>query len=211
MNNTNIVNLVGTIVSYEYSHTVHDEDFYMVYLVTKRLSGVTDTLPVLISYKLIDFNTDMTGQRVEVNGSFRSYNLQGQGGEERKSRLILYVFANSVEPTDKEDNNNIILDGYLCREPVYRKTPLDREVTDLLLAVNNKHNKSYYIPVITWGRNAVYTSYLKIGVLLAVTGRIQSREYIKYTNGAEAKLIAYEVSASQAEVIQAEVIENKTK
>lgn len=200
----NIVNLVGTAVgSYEYNHTVYGEDFYMLHIATKRLSGVIDTLPVLISHKLIDFNNDIAGQRVEIKGTFRSYNLQTNENEKR-SKLLLYVFADKVELTDKEDNNSIILDGYLCRMPVYRKTPSGREITDLLLAVNSKHNKAAYIPVIAWGRNAVYTSNMQIGDKLSVCGRIQSRDYIKRIDGSEINRTAYEVSASRVERIKEE-------
>ena len=201
----NTVTLIGEIVSgFTYSHEVFGEGFYTVDLSVKRLSEQVDIIPLTISERLIDKNEISMGDTIEVIGQFRSYN---QSGPERK-RLILSVFVREVnfleeEFTDYTKTNLIILNGFLCKPPVYRKTPLGREIADLLLAVNRSYAKSDYIPCITWGRNAKYASGLFVGTRLEIYGRIQSREYIKkLSDTKEIKRTAYEVSVSKMEVLE---------
>ena len=139
---------------------------------------------------------------VQINGQFRSYNRH----EEKRNRLVLSVFAREVsfveEETDKAKTNQIFLDGYICKAPVYRKTPLGREIADMLIAVNRPYGKSDYIPCICWGRNARFAAGFEVGGHVQIWGRIQSREYVKKLEGEEAqKRVAYEVSVSKLEYI----------
>ena len=199
----NNVELVGEIVSdFSFSHESFGEAFYFVDVAVKRLSETFDYLPLLISEHLIDVNSDCIGKTIHVNGQFRSFNLH----EEKKNRLILSVFVRELGLLDEIDEdmktNQIFLDGYICKDPIYRKTPLGREVADLLLAVNRSYGKSDYIPCICWGRNARFASKFKIGEHIQIFGRIQSREYMKKINETEAeKRIAYEVSVSRIEAV----------
>lgn len=193
----NLVKLTGMIISEPvYDHESNGEKFYRAFLEVKRLSDTEDVIPLLISERGFDLD-DIVGKRVDVVGQFRSHNWHD--GE--KKRLILNVFVTELYDSDsEEDANEIILDGFVCKDPVYRKTPLGREIADILFAVNRSYGKSDYISCIVWGRNAVYTSGLPVGTHLKITGRIQSRKYIKrYLDGAEEERTAYEVSVSKIE------------
>ena len=176
----------------------------MVEVLVKRLSSSDDRIPLMISERLIDVTQDYRGEYIVAHGQFRSYNRH----EEQKNRLVLSVFVREVEFVEEEPEgtktNSIFLDGYICKEPIYRKTPLGREIADLLLAVNRPYGKSDYIPCICWGRNARYASGFEVGEHVEVLGRIQSREYIKKLSETETeKRIAYEVSVSKLECLEA--------
>ena len=200
----NDVELVGEIVSgFSFSHESFGEAFYFVDVAVKRLSETFDYLPLLISEHLIDVNSDCIGKTIHVNGQLRSFNLH----EEKKNRLILSVFVRELGLLDEIDEdmktNQIFLDGYICKDPIYRKTPLGREIADLLLAVNRSYGKTDYIPCIVWGRNARFVSRLEVGGHIQIFGRIQSREYTKKISETETeKHIAYEVSTSRIEVVE---------
>ena len=200
----NQATIMGEIVSpFRFSHEVFGEGFYMVDVSVKRLSNSEDTIPVMISERLIDVTEDYTGEFIMVNGQFRSYNKH----DELKNRLVLSVFAREVEFIEEEldgaKTNNIMLDGYICKLPVYRKTPLGREIADLLIAVNRPYGKSDYIPCICWGRNARFASAFEVGNHVQVFGRIQSREYVKkLSETATEKRTAYEVSVSKLECLE---------
>ena len=200
----NQVTIMGEIVSsFTFSHEVFGEGFYMVDVSVKRLSNSEDKIPVMISERLIDVTEDYTGEFIMVNGQFRSYNKH----DELKNRLVLSVFAREVEFIEEEldgaKTNNIMLDGYICKLPVYRKTPLGREIADLLIAVNRPYGKSDYIPCICWGRNARFASAFEVGNHVQVFGRIQSREYVKkLSETATEKRTAYEVSVSKLECLE---------
>ena len=200
----NQVTIIGEIVSaFTFSHEVFGEGFYMVDVSVKRLSNSEDRIPVMISERLIDVTEDYTGEFIMVNGQFRSYNKH----DELKNRLVLSVFAREVEFIEEEldgaKTNTIILDGYICKLPVYRKTPLGREIADLLIAVNRPYGKSDYIPCICWGRNARFASAFEVGNHVQVFGRIQSREYVKkLSETATEKRTAYEVSVSKLECLE---------
>ena len=202
----NNVELVGEIVSdFRFSHEVYGERFYLVDVAVKRTSETIDYLPLLISEYLIDVNKNHIGEIIHVTGQFRSYNRH----EELKNRLVLSVFVREIEfieeETEEMKSNQILLDGYICKDPIYRKTPLGREIADLLVAVNRSYGKSDYIPCICWSRNARHASGLPLGTHLKITGRVQSRDYIKrHSNGEEEERRAYEVSASRIEVISDE-------
>ena len=199
----NQVTIMGEIVStFEFSHEVFGEGFYMVDVSVRRLSNSVDTIPVMISERLIDVECDYRGEFLMVSGQFRSYNRH----DEQKNRLVLSVFAREVsfieEELDGAKTNNILLDGYICKLPIYRKTPLGREIADLLLAVNRPYGKSDYIPCICWGRNARFASAFEVGEHVQVLGRIQSRGYVKKLSETETeKRTAYEVSVSKLECL----------
>jgi len=199
----NQVVVMGTIVSdFVYSHEIFGEGFYMVDVEVERLSESSDVIPVMISERLLNVDEDYKGYRIAVTGQFRSYNRH----EEKKNRLILSVFAREVEfineIEESSKSNQIYLDGFICKEPIYRKTPLGREIADLLIAVNRPYGKSDYIPCICWGRNARFASNFTVGSRCAIWGRIQSREYMKKINEEEAvKRVAYEVSVSKLELL----------
>ncbi|CDA54845.1 single-stranded DNA-binding protein [Roseburia intestinalis CAG:13] len=153
----NQVSIVGEIVSdFRFSHEVYGEGFYMVDVAVNRLSNYMDYIPLMISERLIDVNEDMVGQNIYVTGQFRSFNRH----EEKKNRLVLSVFVREREFLDEIDDevksNQIFLDGYVCKEPIYRKTPLGREIADLLIAVNRSYGKSDYITCICWGRQITF-------------------------------------------------------
>lgn len=200
----NQVSIVGEIVSdFRYSHEVYGEGFYLVDVSVNRLSNIVDYIPVMISERLIDVEQDYIGQYLCITGQFRSFNRH----EEKKNRLVLSVFAREVEfmegPEENVKSNQIFLDGFICKEPIYRKTPLGREIADLLVAVNRSYGKSDYIPCICWGRNARFASNFDVGGHVQVWGRIQSREYVKKISEEETeKRIAYEVSVSKVEFLE---------
>lgn len=206
----NQVTVMGEIISgFTYSHEIFGEGFYMVDVKVQRLSESFDVIPVMVSERLMDVSADYSGRLICVNGQFRSYNRH----EERKNRLVLSVFAREVEFLEEVEEssktNQIYLDGYICKEPIYRKTPLGREIADLLLAVNRPYGKSDYIPCICWGRNARYANHFRVGERCAIWGRIQSREYMKKIDEAHVeKRVAFEVSVSKLELM--DVDENGT-
>lgn len=202
----NQVTVMGEIVSdFSFSHEIFGEGFYMVDVRVQRLSECYDVIPVMVSERLMDVSANYTGMLICVGGQFRSYNRH----EERKNRLVLSVFAREVEFLEQMEEssktNQIYLDGYICKEPIYRKTPLGREIADVLLAVNRPYGKSDYIPCICWGRNARYASSFKVGERCAVWGRIQSREYMKKLDEENVeRRVAFEVSVSKLELIMEE-------
>ena len=200
----NQVTIIGEIVTeFAYSHEVYGEGFYMVEVSVNRLSNFVDRIPVMVSERLIDVRENYTGQYVYITGQFRSFNRH----EERKNRLVLSVFAREFELVDELEgenaSNQIFLDGYKCKESVYRKTPLGREIADLLVAVNRSYGKSDYIPCICWGRNARFASGFAVGSHVQIWGRIQSREYVKKLSETEVEQrVAYEVSVSKIEFLE---------
>ncbi|MFA9375493.1 MAG: single-stranded DNA-binding protein [Lachnotalea sp.] len=200
----NQVSIIGEITSgFTFSHEVFGEGFYMIDIQVKRLSDSADIIPLMISERLLDINKDYQGQSVSVLGQFRSYNRH----EVKKNRLVLSVFAREIEffeyVDDNVKTNQIFLDGYICKPPVYRKTPLGREIADLLIAVNRPYGKSDYIPCICWGRNARFASSFDIGGHAQVWGRIQSREYTKKIDDINSeKRVAYEISVSKLEYVK---------
>jgi single-stranded DNA-binding protein len=203
----NQVTITGEIISaFEFSHGVFGEGFYMVDVSVNRLSELTDVIPLMISERLIDVKKNYIGQKIEVTGQFRSYNRH----EENRNRLVLSVFVREIEfisddekEREQSKTNQIFLDGFICKAPVYRKTPLGREIADLLLAVNRPYGKSDYIPCICWGRNARFASSFEVGGHIQIWGRIQSREYQKKIGEDQTeKRVAYEVSVSKIECVE---------
>lgn len=178
----------------EFDHTVKDDDFYKFNLKIARLSGQNDIIPVTIHKRMQQITNLELGQKISIKGQFRSYNKL----ENEKSRLILTVFAKEIgEYLEGKDNNIIELTGYICKPVVYRVTPLNREICDVLLAVNRSNNKSDYIPCIAWGGNAQMVGNLNVPEKLKIVGRIQSREYNKTIGLEVVTKRAYEVSIAK--------------
>ncbi|MDE7163561.1 MAG: single-stranded DNA-binding protein [Clostridia bacterium] len=191
----NRVYICGTIASDAvFSHEVFGEGFYEFFVEVNRLSGQADVLPVTVSERLMGGGMKK-GDELCALGQFRSYNKLENG----KSRLMLTVFVREVLDYHPGKNpNSIVLSGYICKPPVYRTTPFNREIADLLIAVNRSYNKSDYIPAIAWGRNARFVKNLAVGDKIALSGRIQSREYQKkQPDESFVTMTAYEVSVSK--------------
>ena len=201
----NKIYLEGEVVSAkEFSHEMYGEGFYTFNLEVPRLSESKDILCITISERLMVEIDIVVGSQIIVEGQLRSYNKFVDG----INRLILTVFARSVEPClERSKNpNQIFLDGYICKMPVYRTTPFGREIADILLAVNRAYNKSDYIPTIAWGRNSRFCQNLQVGDNIRVWGRLQSREYQKKLSDTEViKKVAYEVSISKMERVSTDV------
>lgn len=197
----NKVTVIGEIISeFTFSHEVYGEGFYSADLSVSRLSDQADVIPLMVSERLVDVHQSHIGETVSATGQFRSYNRH----EGSRNRLLLSVFVREIEFIEKFDDytktNQIFLDGYICKAPVYRKTPLGREIADLLVAVNRPYGKSDYIPCIAWGRNARFASTFEVGGRVRVWGRVQSREYTKKINEMDMeKRVAYEISVSKLE------------
>jgi single-stranded DNA-binding protein len=199
----NYLVLIGKIISDKtFSHEIYGESFYVFNLEVPRLSGNEDIIPITISERLIA-NFDLTiGRKVVIEGQFRSYNSY----ENEKNRLVLTVFAKDIidykEEQEENVSNEVVLNGYVCKKPIYRKTPFGREISDILLAVNRAYNKSDYIPCIAWGRNARFCENMEVGTEVKVVGRVQSRTYEKkFEDGRIEQRVAYEVSIGSLEVI----------
>ncbi len=215
----NYLTLVGKVTGEKrFSHEIYGEKFYTFDLEVARLSGAADIIPITVSERIITDEMLMQGKQLLVKGQFRSYN----SFENEKNRLILTVFAKDIqeveEPVADEENeivkkdmvtNEVVLVGFICKKPIYRQTPFGREIADMLLAVNRAYNKSDYIPCICWGRNARFCSKLEVGTEVKVVGRIQSRTYEKkFEDGRVEQRVAFEVSISNLELINAEDAEN---
>lgn len=200
MENNNFISLQGRVDGgVEFSHSVLDEDFYKFMLNVSRLSGVVDSLPVTVPERLLENIVLNDGDCIALTGQLRSYNKY----QENKTRLILTAFARSIEKVeDEEENpNNVLLNGYVCKMPTYRKTPFGREITDVIIAVNRAFNRSDYIPTICWGKNALLCRDLPVGTNVLIKGRLQSREYTKRMGEDFEVRTAYEVSVGEIEEI----------
>lgn len=205
-NENNVANISGKIIAEpRFSHEIYGEGFYCFTIEIPRLSKSEDKIVITISDRLIPIEELSEGKYVYVEGQFRSYNnYTGEG-----SKLLLTVFARELRFIEKEDpdfnQNQIFLNGFICKKPIYRTTPFGREIADILVAVNRHYNKSDYIPCITWGRNARFTSNLNVGDNMKIWGRIQSREYQKkFESGETITKVAYEVSIAKIEPVEAE-------
>ncbi len=200
-NVTNTVFLQGRVgTAVEYSHDLYGERFYEFKLDVPRLSEHLDIIPVTVSQQLAEEIKE--GDLIGINGQFRSFNRP----EGERSRLILSVFAREIVPPQDEVNPNYSeLVGYICKPPVYRTTPFNREICDVLLAVNRAYSKSDYIPCIAWGKNARLIKTAPVGQKLEVSGRIQSRQYTKRLEDGSAQVrTAYEFSIGNVEFLRKE-------
>lgn len=191
---SNQVATSGTVGSkLSFNHVCSGEKFYKFFLSVERTSGTKDIIPVIISERIIDVTKDYTNKKIQVIGQLRSYN--------NRPHVQIYVYALNVFFQDEDtDTNNVFLEGYICKAPAYRYTPLRREITDFTLAVSRMYNKYDYIPCISWGRNAKYLSTLPPKTRVKVSGRFQSREYTKDNT----VCTAYELSIISLEIVKEE-------
>ena len=209
----NYLVLVGRVANEKkFSHEVYGESFYLFNLEVPRLSGTSDVIPITVSDRLLTGTNLEVGSNIIVKGQFRSYNTY----DNTKNRLVLTVFAKDILPVvekiEEQDevrkdevSNEVILNGYICKPPIYRQTPFKREIADILLAVNRAYNKSDYIPCIAWGRNARFCQNMEVGTCVRVVGRVQSRLYDKkLEDGTVEQRVAYEVSIGSMEVLNEE-------
>lgn len=203
--------LIGKVTSEKrFSHEIYGEKFYIFDLSVPRLSGNADIIPITISERLLLEETLDIGKNVTIEGQFRSYN----SFENEKNKLVLTVFAKEIKfiqledeeefkPTKENSSNEVTLDGFICKKPIYRKTPFGREIADVLLAVNRAYNKSDYIPCIAWGRNARFCENIPVGTQVRIVGRVQSRQYEKkHEDGTSEIKVAYEVSVASLEIVE---------
>lgn len=194
MNENNYVRITGYVDKFIYNHTAYDERFYSSFVHSQRRSGTVDDIPVIASEYLVK-KDDLDGKYVEIDGEFRSMNMEVEG----KSKLILQLFVKNIRivktKESADDENEIVLDGFLVKNPIYRVTPNGRQVADMMIAVNRPLGRSDYIPCICWGKSAKWAENLEVGTEIFVQGRIQSREYIKRLSEDESEIrTAYEVS-----------------
>lgn len=204
--------LVGKVTSDKrFSHEIYGEKFYIFDLAVPRLSGNADIIPITVSERLLSINELKIDSKIIVEGQFRSYNSY----ENERNRLVLTVFAKDIKFAEDQEteievskdvvSNEVTLNGYICKKPIYRQTPFGREISDLLLAVNRAYNKSDYIPCIAWGRNARFCENIPVGTEVKIVGRVQSRTYEKkHEDGTVETKVAYEVSVSSLEVVNQE-------
>ena len=193
----NAAQLCGEIVSPPvFSHESHGVRLYQCAIAVPRLSGVLDTVVLLAPEAL----TERMQGRVHVRGQLRGYTRQ----DADKRRLRLMVLVRAVDDESPQENNLIELTGELAREVYYRKTPLGREIADLMLKVPRPYTGTDYIPCVVWGRCARFCSHLSKGARLKVAGRMQSREYVKLTEDGEEKHTAYELSIGRLTVLDKE-------
>ena len=204
MNENNYVRITGYVDKFIYNHTAYDERFYSSFVHSQRRSGTVDDIPVIASEYLVK-KDDLDGKYVEIDGEFRSMNMEVEG----KSKLILQLFVKNIRIVKTKesayDENEIVLDGFLVKNPIYRVTPNGRQIADMMIAVNRPFGRSDYIPCICWGGSAKWAENLEVGTEISIQGRIQSREYIKRLSEDESEIrTAYEVSISQMEVVESE-------
>lgn len=212
MENNHVI-LNGLILDRRPDHEVYGEKFIVMTLMVERLSGNHDEIKIMASERTL--NSDVgVGEYVRIEGEFRSYN---KWMSEEKHRLMLYVMADSIcRYANNEEydayrcENSIELDGYICKPPIYRKTPAGREIADVHIAVNRAYGKSDYLPCVIWGRNAGYASMLEVGIRIRLAGRIQSREYKKQISEDVAEIrTAYEVSVNSISTVEEDKCDGK--
>lgn len=198
--------MIGKIVKKPvFSHKVYSEGFYLFYIEIPRKSDNVDTLPVVVSERLISINRLDVDKTVVINGQIRSYN---QHIDDKHSHLILSVFAREIDILDdvvinSNENNVVEIEGHICKMPSHRWTPNKREITDVMIAVNRTYDKSDYIPTIVWGRGARFAGRLEVGDSVFVKGRFQSRNYNKhYEDGTVEQKVAYELSAYEIDYLE---------
>lgn len=207
----NVVTISGKVSSEtQFSHEVYGEGFYYFILDVPRLSESCDKIPVTVSERLVLDQKIEVDMYIEVEGQFRSYNSY----DGVKNKLLLTVFAREINFLDddkrKNNPNQIFLNGFVCKKPVFRTTPFGREIADMLIAVNRPYFKADYLPCISWGRNARFCENLDVGTNIKIWGRIQSREYQKVTaDGVTLKKTAYEVSVSKMEICSEDDVKNE--
>lgn len=196
---TNSITVRGCMVSHpEFSHENHGRKFYRFTLEVPRLSGAVDVLPVVASQELIQQIDPFDGNMLCIIGQIRSHNLRDQSGR----HLLIFIFATELIAQDGPPTNDVLIEGILCRDPTYRRTPLGREICDAMLAVPRAFRRADYLPCILWGRTAQEVSACRTGDKIRIYGRLQSRIYTKLTEDGAFEKTAYEISALTAEVLE---------
>lgn len=185
----------------EFSHENHGKRFYRFSLDIPRLSGNADRLPIVVEERILDTIDLSGGSMLTVNGQVRSHNTRSGSGR----HLLIFIFASSITAENGEPCNNVILEGPLCKEPIYRRTPLGREICDAMLAVPRTFRRADYLPCIFWGRTAEEISCCHTGDRIRIEGRLQSRTYTKHTEEGAVERVAYEVSALTAQILEQEM------
>lgn len=199
---TNCVTLRGELAGLpEFSHENHGRRFFRFLLEVPRLSGTVDRLPVIAEETLISSIDPSGGGMLTVTGQIRSHNCRSDGAR----RLLIFVFASSIFAEDGEPINDVVLEGPLCKEPTYRRTPLGREICDVMLAVPRAFRRADYLPCILWGRTAQEVSACHTRECIRITGRLQSRIYTKLTEDGPQERTAYEISALNAQILEEQV------
>lgn len=194
---TNQIVLRGSLASLpQFSHENHGRRFFRFFLEVPRLSGVVDTLPVIAEEGILNAADLSNGEMLTVSGQIRSHNIRSDG----RRHLLIFVFAASIVCEDGEPLNDVVLEGPICREPTYRRTPLGREICDVMLAVPRAFKRADYLPCILWGRTALEASHCHTRDCIRICGRLQSRVYTKLTESGSTERTAYEVSALTAEI-----------
>ena len=197
----NHITLRGSLLSMPlYSHENHGRRFFRFYLEVPRLSGAVDVLPVIAREDVLSAMELSDGEMLTVTGQVRSHNVR----EDSRRRLLIFVFANLSGCEDGEPLNDVVLEGPLCREPTYRKTPLGREICDVMLAVPRAFRRADYLPCILWGRTALECAQFHTRDILRITGRLQSRTYTKVLESGSEERTAYEISALTAQRVELE-------
>ena len=181
-----------------FSHENHARRFYRFFLEVERLSGTADVLPVIAAEDVLNTMDLSGGGRIEVRGQLRSFNSRAPSGR----KLILSVYAAELETSDEGPENLVELTGALCKPPVYRRTPLGREICDVMLAVSRPYHRTDYLPCILWGRTAQCAAGLPVGAQIALAGRLQSRGYVKVLPEGTEERTAYELSAMELEILE---------
>lgn len=198
---TNYITIRGTLMELpQFSHENHGRIFYRFTLEVARLSGAVDLLPVIAEDRLINELDPTAGEMITVIGQVRSHNRR----TETSRQLLIFVFASAVFVEDGEPLNDVIVEGPLCREPTYRRTPLGREICDVMLAVPRTFHRADYLPCILWGRTAQEVSRCGVRDRVRICGRLQSRIYTKLTEDGPIRRTAYEISALTAEILDEE-------
>lgn len=194
----NQITLRGSLASLpQFSHENHGHRFFRFLLEVPRLSGAVDTLPVVAQEEILNAADLSAGEMLTVTGQVRSHNIRSDG----RRHLLIFVFPTKILCEDGEPKNEVTLEGTLCREPTYRRTPLGREICDVMLAVPRAFKRADYLPCILWGRTAQETAQCHTRDKLRIQGRLQSRTYTKVTEGGSEERTAYEISALSAEVL----------
>ena len=181
-----------------WSHETHGVVYHTFPLTVLRLSGSEDTINVIAPRALLEECPVRAGMAVEAEGEVRSFNNKSGLG----SRLVITLHAKSLRPGEGPNENRLTLAGVLCKPPVLRRTPLGREICDLMLAVNRKYGRADYLPCISWGALARCCGELEVGDGVRLEGRLQSRAYIKLENGESCRRTAFEVSVMRLEGVE---------
>lgn len=194
----NFITLRGSLVNLpEFSHENHGKQFFRFLLEVPRLSGAVDLLPIIAESSIVEDIDPSGGETLTITGQIRSHNNRVDGVR----HLMVFVFASAITAEDGEPMNTVLLEGPICREPTFRRTPLGREICDMMLAVPRAFHRADYLPCILWGQTAREVSACHTSDYIRLEGRLQSRVYTKLTETGPQQRTAYEISALCAEIL----------